>query len=159
MWRGGACEKFVTIATFFLLIASRLGNAAHPLILGQIVADIACDPATEPGGECPDAQAVYVMIGLYAGTKFGAELLNYLREVPFAYVAANAELHIATKVYSHIQGQSLAFHLSRETGKIIRIVSKGSQSFAQVLRFTLFNILPLLVEICFILATIAYKYP
>jgi ATP-binding cassette subfamily B protein len=100
-----------------------------------------------------------MLIIIYASTKFGAEFLNYMREVPFAYVAANAELHIATMVYRHIQHQSLAFHLSRETGKIIRIVSKGSQSFAQVLRFTLFSILPLIVEICFICGTIAYKYP
>jgi len=71
-----------------------------------------------------------MLILLYAVTKFVAEFLNYIREIPFAYIAANAEKYIAALVYRHIQNQSLAFHLSRETGKIIRIVSKGSNSFA-----------------------------
>jgi len=118
--------------TFVLLIVSRIANVAHPLILGQIVANISCDPEHELNKEsgCPDSHAIYTMIIVYACTKFGAEFLNYMREIPFAYVSANAELHIATLVYRHIQHQSLAFHLSRETGKVIRIVSKGSQSFA-----------------------------
>jgi len=53
----------------------------------------------------------------------------------------------------------LSFHLSRETGKIIRIVSKGSQSFAQVFRYMLFNIAPMIVEIIFIIGTIGYLFP
>ena len=48
--------------------------------------------------------------------------------------------------------------MSRETGKIIRIVSKGSHSFAQVLRFALFNILPVLVEIVLVIGAIGYLY-
>jgi ATP-binding cassette, subfamily B, heavy metal transporter len=62
--------------------------------------------------------------------KFSAELVNNLREIPFATVMANAEVFIADKVYNHVQSQSLAFHLNRETGKIIRICSRGSSSFA-----------------------------
>ena len=62
-------------------------------------------------------------------------------------MAATAEISIAHDVYDHVQRQSLAFHLGRETGKIIRIVSKGSQSFATVLRMGTFNILPIFVEI------------
>jgi ATP-binding cassette subfamily B protein len=45
--------------------------------------------------------------------------------------------------------------LSRETGKIIRIVSKGSQSFATVLRMGVFNLLPIIVEIVMTLTIFA----
>ena len=62
-------------------------------------------------------------------------------------MAANAEISIAHDVYDHVQRQSLAFHLGRETGKIIRIVSKGSSSFASVLRLGAFNLIPILIEI------------
>jgi ABC-type transport system involved in Fe-S cluster assembly fused permease/ATPase subunit len=60
-------------------------------------------------------------------------------------MAAVAEISIAHDVYDHVQRQSLAFHLSRETGKIIRIVSKGSQSFSAILRMIWFNLAPILV--------------
>ena len=99
------------------------------------------------------------MILIYAAVKFLADFLNYIREVPFVYMTGNAETHIASKVYSHIQNQSMAFHLSRETGKIIRIVSKGSQSFGQVLRFMFFNIMPIIIEIFFVIGAIGYMYP
>jgi len=104
MWRGSCFAKFVTIITFVLLIVSRIANTSHPLILGQIVADISCDPENPLFKEtgCPDSQQIYTWIAIYACMKFFAEFLNYMREIPFAYVSANAELHIATMVYRHI---------------------------------------------------------
>ena len=104
MWAGSWFAKFTTITTFLLLFTSKAANVAHPLILGKIVSDIGCDDSnTKYQDGCPDTHSIYMLIIIYACTKFGAELLNYLREVPFAYVAANAELHVATKVYRHIQ--------------------------------------------------------
>jgi ABC-type transport system involved in Fe-S cluster assembly fused permease/ATPase subunit len=61
-------------------------------------------------------------------------------------MAARAEITVAKNVYDHVQKQSLAFHLSRETGKIIRIVSRGSFSLERVLRQSTFNVLPILIE-------------
>lgn len=98
MWKGGCGVKFVTILTFTLLILSRLSNILHPLILGRIVGGIACT-----GDDCPDAYDIYFFIGLYAATKFLADFLGYLRELPFVFISANAEKHIAKTVYSHVQ--------------------------------------------------------
>ena len=53
----------------------------------------------------------------------------------------------------------MAWHLHRETGKVIRIVGKGAHSFAMILRYLLFSILPLVIEIVFILIIIGAKYP
>ena len=159
MWRGSWTVKVSTIGMFLILIISRFGNVIHPLVLKQVVANIACDPETTKLKDgCPEPKVTYILILVYAVTKFAADLLNYIREIPFAYIAANAEKYIAALVYRHIQNQSLAFHLSRETGKIIRIVSKGSNSFAMVLRFSLFNILPVFVEIVLVIGAIGYLY-
>ena len=160
LWKGSCWIKFTTVFTFFLLFASRMANIAHPLILRVIINNISCDPEdTDLEDGCPGTQSTYMLIIAYAATKFGADFLNYIREVPFSVISANAEKYIASMVYSHVQRQSLAFHLSRETGKIIRIVSKGSSSFAQVFRYMLFNIAPMIVEIIFIMVTIALLFP
>lgn len=110
IWRGGATVKISTILMFVSLIISRLGNVVHPLVLKQVVQNITCteDKAKPASGsaeasKCPDAHATYMLIIIYAVTKFAAELLNYIREIPFAYMAANAEKHIAAIVYRHIQ--------------------------------------------------------
>lgn len=92
-----------------------------------------------------------MLIGAYVGFKFGNDLLNNLREIPYAALGAAAEIGIASDVYDHVQRLSLAFHLSRETGKLVRLVSRGSQSFNQVLRMLLFNLLSILLEIGMVL--------
>ena len=74
-----------------------------------------------------------------------------MREIPYATMAAQAEISIAHDVYDHVQRQSLAFHLSRETGKIIRIVSKGATSFASVLRMFTFTLIPISVEVTMVI--------
>jgi len=91
--------------------------------------------------------------------KFAYDIFNNLREVPYARMAATAEISIAHDVYDHIQRMSLAYHLSRETGKIIRIVSRGAQSFSSVLRMLTFNIFPIFVEVCLVLIVFAYLFP
>ncbi len=95
--------KLTTIFTFFLLFASRFANILVPLILRAIINNISCDPETtdlEDG--CPDTQSTYILVIAYAATKFGADFMNYIREVPFAVISANAEKYIAAMVYSHV---------------------------------------------------------
>lgn len=89
--------KVTTYFTFFMLIFSRGLTVVHPLILRRVIANISCvpDDNTFEGGICPTTEDTYVWILVYCGAKLLAETVNYLREVPFAYVSANAEKHIA----------------------------------------------------------------
>jgi ATP-binding cassette, subfamily B, heavy metal transporter len=41
----------------------------------------------------------------------------------------------------------------------VRIVSRGSQSFAQILRMALFNILPLIIELVMVMTVLFSFYP
>lgn len=129
LWHGGWTIRVQTILTFILLILSKLLSVAHPLILNLVIDNITCYSSSIKK-VCEDTSYTYFLIGLYVGCRFMADFINYIREIPFANISASAEIFIAHKVYCHIQSQSLAFHLSRETGKVIRIVSRGSSSFA-----------------------------
>lgn len=122
-------------------------NVCHPIILKFAI------DALVAGDQ------IYYLVILYCVVKFAADLVNNLRETSFAKVSANAEVYIADKVYNHIQNQSLAFHLKRETGKIIRICSRGSQSFSQILRHTIFNIGPLFLELLLVVLIIGFFFP
>jgi hypothetical protein len=93
--------RITTVLTFCLLFASRACNIVHPLILKAIIDNIACD-RDEKSNDCPERDEVYVLIICYAAVKFSADFLNFIRELPFAYISANAEKHIAALVYGHI---------------------------------------------------------
>lgn len=126
LWSGGFMRKLLVIFNFILVISVKLCNVTVPIVLKYAVEAIICDPALIEEGECPTEMDTYLLIGLYGFVKFGADFINYIREIPYAYMAARAEISIAHDVYDHVTRLSLAFHLSRETGKVIRIVSKGS---------------------------------
>lgn len=94
--------KITTFLTFVMLITSRVMTVIHPLILKRVMENITCD---DEGGtkECPDVEDTYMWIIFYAVMKFTAEVINYIREIPFSYVSANAEKYIAKTVFNHMQ--------------------------------------------------------
>jgi ABC-type multidrug transport system fused ATPase/permease subunit len=144
LWRGTLYDKFLVLFNIILIFANKGTNVLVPILLKFAVDAITCAGGVQT---CPSPQQTYLLIGAYAVCKFLADFINYIREIPYTRMAANAEIKISHTVYDHVQRQSLAFHLSRETGKIIRIVSKGAGSFSSVLRLTAFSLLPILVEI------------
>jgi ABC-type bacteriocin/lantibiotic exporter with double-glycine peptidase domain len=107
------------------ILLSKGCNVLNPILLKYAIDGIICDRSEEVN-ECPTEQETYMYILAYAIFKFGYDLLNTLREIPYARMAATAEISIAHDVYDHVQRLSLAYHLSRETGKLIRVVSRGS---------------------------------
>lgn len=135
--------KALTVICVIALFVARGLQAYYPLILKKIIDNILCE---EDGSkQCPSSAENYALIACYASTRFVSDFLNFIRELPFAEIGANAEKQIAAMVYAHIQNQNLSFHLGRETGRIIRVVSKGGNSFQQVLRFIFFNITPMVL--------------
>lgn len=52
--------------------------------------------------ECPSPSSTYMAIVLYVMCKFASDVLNYLRELPFAEVSAKAEVSICHDVYEHV---------------------------------------------------------
>ena len=111
-------------------------NVFSPLVLKEVIDSIVCKEGDldsektffiiENDGGCPSANETKLVIAIYALVRFAADFITYIREIPYANMAAFAEISIAHEVYDHVQRQCLAFHLSRQTGKIIRIVSRGS---------------------------------
>lgn len=139
LWKGQGWIKLQVIITFLMIILAKLLNVFHPIVLKILIDTLI------------EGNQTYHLVVFYGVIKLLADAVNNLREITFARVSANSEVIISSKLFNHIQNQSLAFHLNRETGKIIRICSRGSQSFAQVLRMLVFNIGPLILEIIFML--------
>mmetsp|Transcript_31764 Transcript_31764/g.48738 ORF Transcript_31764/g.48738 Transcript_31764/m.48738 type:complete len:150 (+) Transcript_31764:165-614(+) len=123
IWKGSFRKKMTVMLNLIMMVCWKVMMVLVPILLKLAIDAIICNKAT---GECPSVQETFLFIGLYALAKLIADSFNYIREIPYAIMAAQAEISIAHDVYDHVQRQSLAFHLSRETGKIIRVVSKGA---------------------------------
>jgi ABC-type transport system involved in Fe-S cluster assembly fused permease/ATPase subunit len=88
-----------------------------------------------------------------------ARLMNVgfqqLRDVIFARVAQRALRKLAMRTFEHIHALSLSYHITRKTGGLSRIMERGVKGVEFLLRFLLFSIGPLVLELLMISVVLA----
>src|SRR5450631_3847781 len=134
------------------LIAAKVANVAVPLVLKQVV-----DSLT-PG---PQNQILVLPLALlfaYGALRLSTTAFTELREFFFAKVTQRAVRTIALKTFRHLHDLSLRFHLARQTGGLTRDVERGTRGISTLVGFTLFSILPTLIEIALVSAILVARY-
>lgn len=79
-----------------------------------------------------------------------------LRDVLFASVGQNAVRKLALRTFHHMHRLSLRFHLARRTGGLSRVIERGTKGIETIVRFTMLNIAPTLVE--FIITAVIFVW-
>ena len=69
-----------------------------------------------------------------------------LRDVLFARVGQHAVRRLAHKAFTHLHLLSLRYHLQRRTGGLSRIIERGTKGIETIVRFTMLNTAPAIVE-------------
>ncbi|XP_050215459.1 ABC transporter B family member 25, mitochondrial [Mercurialis annua] len=98
-----------------------------------------------------------VLIG-YGIARTGAAAFNELRTAVFSKVALRTIRQVSRKVFSHLHDLDLAYHLSRETGALNRIIDRGSRAINFILSAMVFNVVPTILEISMVSGILAYKF-
>lgn len=80
--------------------------------------------------------------------------LNQLRDALFASVGQYAVRQLAYRTFVHMHQLSLRFHLERRTGGLSRIIERGTKGIETIVRFTILNSIPTLIE--FLLTAIIF---
>lgn len=133
-----------------LLVLAKLANVAVPLVLKDIVDQMAAK-------DLALALPVTLILG-YGALRLSSAVLGEMRDAVFAKVTQGAIRKIALQVFEHLHRLSLRFHLERQTGGMSRDIDRGTKGISFLLNFTLFNILPTLVEIGLVAAILLQKY-
>jgi ATP-binding cassette subfamily B protein len=139
----------VLLAILFL-VAAKLANITVPIVMKTIVDGLSGDKAL---------LAVPVTLLLaYALLRLSSTLFNELRDVVFVKVAQRAMRRIALEVFHHLHALSLRFHLERQTGGLTRDIERGTRGISTLLSFTVFSVLPTLLEIALVTGFLIYKF-
>ena len=99
-----------------------------------------------------------ILLVMYGTLRFSNSLFTELREIIFARVTQQAVRRIAIEVFQHLHSLSLRFHLERQTGGVSRDIERGSRSISSLISYTLYSILPTLVEVSLVLTILFAKY-
>ena len=145
-WRVGVALAF--------LVAAKLANIGVPLVLKQLV-----DALDLKAGDPRAVLAVPVaLLFAYGALRLSITLFTELREFLFYPVAARIARRVSLEAFEHLLALSLRFHLERQTGGVSRDMERGSRSIQSLLNYTIYNILPTLVEITLVIALLSAKF-
>ena len=134
------------------LIAAKVANVGVPLVLKQVV-----DSLT-PGSQGQMLVLPLALLVAYGVLRLSTTAFTELREFFFAKVTQRAVRTIALKTFRHLHELSLRFHLARQTGGLTRDVERGTRGISTLIGFTLFSILPTLIEIALVSAILVARY-
>jgi len=144
--------KWRVLFALACLVTAKVANVTVPLVFKEII-----DGFTLP----KDQALLLVPIGLlaaYGVLRFSTALFTELREIIFAKVTQRAQRTIALQVFDHLHSLSLRFHLERQTGGLTRDIERGTRAVGSLISFTIYSILPTLVEIALVLTILIGRY-
>jgi len=146
--------KYRVLAALACLVAAKAANVSVPLLLKELV-DALAIPVNDP-------RAVLVVpIGLllaYGMLRLSTSLFTELRELVFAKATEGASRSISLQVFRHLHALSLRFHLERQTGGMTRDIERGTRGVQSLISYSLYSILPTIVEVGLVLTILAVKF-
>ncbi len=146
--------KWRVLLALTCLVGAKVANVGVPLVLKELIDRLTITP-DRPATLLILPFGVLVVYGLL---RLSTTVFTELREFFFAKVTQRAVRTIALKVFRHLHGLSLRFHLNRQTGGITRDIERGSRGISSLVSYTLFSILPTLVEIILVLGYLSLQY-
>lgn len=141
------------VAALSVLFIAKLIAVGTPILYKGAVDALA--------GEGSASMLAIGAVGLTVAYGF-ARLMNVgfqqLRDVIFARVGQRALRALALETFTHIHRLSMRYHITRKTGGLSRIIERGVKGVEFLLRFLLFSIGPLMLELLMISAILFFLF-
>lgn len=145
-WRVGLALSF--------LIAAKVANLGVPMVMKRLIDSMNVSPS--------DPRALLVVpVGIIVGyglLRLSTSLFSELREILFAKVTESSVRTLALQVFRHLHALSLRFHLERQTGGMSRDIERGTRGIQSLISYSLYSILPTLVEVGLVITYFFVKY-
>ena len=151
--------KWRVIAALTFMVGAKAASVSVPLLLKKLV-----DAMSPTGGQLasnPMPALIVVPVALlvaYGLLRLSTSLFTELRELVFAKATAGAARRISLEVFQHLHALSLRFHLERQTGGMTRDIERGTRAVNSLISYSLYSIIPTLIEVGFVLTLLAVKF-
>ena len=157
LWPKGRKDlKIRVVAAMFALVLAKVITVITPFSFKYAV-----DSLTNGGA----AVAVYslMLVPIFLVIAYGVGrvmmiVMAQIRDGLFAKVGQSAVRDLAIRTFNHMHRLSLRFHLERRTGGLTRVIERGTKGIDVILRFSLFNSFPTMIELAFVCGILAWNY-
>jgi len=139
--------KWRVVLALITLVIAKLVAVGTPFFYKAAVDSLSGEPPSDVWLLGAGAIGLTVAYGM-------ARLMNVgfqqLRDAIFARVAQRALRKLALQTFTHIHAMSMRYHITRKTGGLSRIIERGVKGVEFLLRFLLFSVGPLILELAMI---------
>ncbi|MBN9674457.1 ABCB family ABC transporter ATP-binding protein/permease [Salipiger bermudensis] len=152
LWPDGQVwvKRRVVIALGLLLMA-KLIAVGTPILYKRAVDSLS--------GEVPDLMLGAVGLTIaYGLARLMTVGFQQARDGVFARVGQRALRQLALETFTHIHRLSLRYHISRKTGGLSRIIERGVKGVEFLLRFLLFSVGPLIIELTLVAVVLFFLF-
>ncbi len=158
MWPSGRPDlKARVFWALFFLVAAKLVLIMVPYTF-KWATDALTGTASAPA-YLPQALATPLMlVAAYNVVRVAQMGMNQLRDALFAGVGQHAVRELAYRTFVHLHALSLRFHLERRTGGLSRVIERGVKGIESIVRFTMLNTAPTLIEFALTSAIFGLAY-
>lgn len=141
------------IFTLLCLVVAKAANLGVPIMLKKIVDAMSINTTPQLLLVVPAS-----LIVAYGVLRLSASLFAELRELIFSKVTEQAVRQIGLQVFNHLHALSLRFHLTRQTGGMTRDIERGTRGIQSLISFSLYSIIPTLIELAMVLGYFLFAY-
>ncbi len=141
------------IFTILCLVMAKAANLGVPIMLKKIVDAMSINSTSQALLVVPMS-----LIVAYGLLRLSASLFTEMRELIFSKVTEQAVRQVGLQVFNHLHALSLRFHLSRQTGGMTRDIERGTRGIQSLISFSLYSIIPTLIELAMVLGYFFYAY-
>ncbi|PKQ02571.1 MAG: metal ABC transporter permease [Alphaproteobacteria bacterium HGW-Alphaproteobacteria-12] len=154
LWPAGRTDLHVrVVAALVALVAAKAVTVYIPFLYKDAVDRLSPETVAEAAVLVP-----VMLIVAYGVGRIMMVALAQLRDAVFAKVGQNAVRELAVETFRHLHALSLRFHLERRTGGLSRVIERGPKGIDFLLRFSLFNIVPTIIELGLVCVILAYAF-
>lgn len=142
---GGTWIKRRVVLALIALFAAKLIAVGTPFFYKAAVDALSGDASADAAWTL-GAGAIGLTVA-YGVARLMNVGLQQLRDALFAPVGQHALRKVALRTFRHIHAMSMRYHISRKTGGLSRIIERGVKGVDFLLRFLIFSIFPLILEL------------
>ena len=157
LWPDELILRIRVIASLFCLFFAKIFTVLTPLLLMTLVDEL---NLLVDGTKTVDF-VIWGVLGLalgYGAARFSSVAFVQIRDFLFINVAQNGLKKLNMHAFQHMHRLPLSFHLSRQTGSMNKVIDRGVRGIEFLLRFVLFSIGPLILELLFVCILMIFKF-
>ncbi len=156
LWpKGEGWVKRRVVLSLVMLVIAKVVSVSTPFFYKEAVDALAGDKPT--GAALIGLTAVGLTVA-YGLARLGNTAFQELRDAIFVRVGQRALRKLALETFEHIHALSMRYHITRKTGGLSRIIERGVKGVDFLLRFMIFSIGPLILELAMVAAIFAVVF-